>query len=573
MLRKVENMTPGLKARNGRRAARWLAAACLLLAVGAAPARAQRDSSAVVARVDGTAITARRFNTSYVQHLIQTGRNDTPEERYAHLDDLIDTFLLAAEARARGLDDDAYQAYAARQFARAVGQRFFTVAFLDSLADPTDAELREAFRRARSHVATRHLLFRTREDAQRARARLDAGEPFSRLAREAFATPDTLAGVLGEAGYWELDDAYAEAAFALPVGAVSAPVRSRYGWHLIRVESRVDDPLITESEYQYRRKGIRSQVRQRRLRLEGDRFVRQFMEGLDVRVDPDGIGALQTAVRAALAATEPPDGQQTTLDRGEVAAVRQALAPGTVLATYTLDGTRQTFTAEAYARWLPELPSAEIRSRPAASVGRALRNEALAAAGFARGLAADPGVVDEVAYVSARYLAGALRDSLRLDAPPEPSEAELRQGYEKLGFRRLARATADYVHVPFATRGEAEAAAGLLGRDTTGLARYPGYHYARQAAITGGDPLDGFVRQAPLGQPIVVGTGDGRWHVLRVARRDLAYTTFDEARPAVRAALAPLLPEFRLIARLRANATIWIDDALFRSLMAPFASP
>src|SRR5690606_5167621 len=154
---------------------------------------------------------------------------------------LIEAHLFAAEARRRGMEDDAFRAYIDLQIKKAVGGRFYDVAFVDSLPDLTDAEVREAFVRGKEPVVVRHLFYRDPAAAEAAYARLQAGEDLLLLANECFETPafDSSAGYLGVAGYWDLDDAFAEAAYALSVGEYSAPVRTRYGWHVIRLEDRL----------------------------------------------------------------------------------------------------------------------------------------------------------------------------------------------------------------------------------------------------------------------------------------------------------------------------------------------
>ncbi|MBD3399203.1 MAG: hypothetical protein GF399_02595 [Candidatus Coatesbacteria bacterium] len=64
-----------------------------------------------------------------------------------------------------------------------------------------------------------------------------AGEDFLELAEE-------YGGTAGDMGIWrrgELDPVFEEAAFALKPGEVSEPVRTRAGWHVIKLLQRIDD--------------------------------------------------------------------------------------------------------------------------------------------------------------------------------------------------------------------------------------------------------------------------------------------------------------------------------------------
>ncbi|MEK1938988.1 MAG: peptidylprolyl isomerase, partial [Pseudomonas sp.] len=69
------------------------------------------------------------------------------------------------------------------------------------------------------------------------KARLDKGEDFAKLAKEVSDDPGSKAsgGDLGYAGKGVYDPAFEEALYALDKGAVSAPVRSSFGWHIIKL--------------------------------------------------------------------------------------------------------------------------------------------------------------------------------------------------------------------------------------------------------------------------------------------------------------------------------------------------
>ena len=81
------------------------------------------------------------------------------------------------------------------------------------------------------------------ERARAVRAELVGGAPFAEVAqRESADTASAARG--GDLGEWkkgEMDPAFDKAAFALPVNAVSEPVLSSFGYHIIQVTSRAGD--------------------------------------------------------------------------------------------------------------------------------------------------------------------------------------------------------------------------------------------------------------------------------------------------------------------------------------------
>ncbi len=376
------------------------------MAVGCSTPSSEKDRT--LADVNGYSITVGEFERSYVDVLIRSGQNDTPGARYSHLNTLIDDQLWYEEALRRELDADTSLALfidLARK--RALGGRYYELEFLEQLPQPTESEIRQAFARYKQPVIARHLFYGNETEANAAYTRLRAGTSFIDEAQICFQTVnfDSTAGWLGEIRYFQVDDTFAEAAFSLATGSFSAPVRSRQGWHIIKVEDRIATPIITESEFQNRKAGIASLLRIRKRRLEGDRFVHTFMEKRDVRVDPQGVRALD----AALARIERRvSGSPVTLD-DDYDTPAPPLTSTTALATFTMNETVQTFTAEDYFFWFSELPFREARSRPAASIGRAVRNEAFALAGIDANLEGDANVQRDVEYYTRTYLANSMR--------------------------------------------------------------------------------------------------------------------------------------------------------------------
>lgn len=98
-------------------------------------------------------------------------------------------------------------------------------------------------------VHAAHILVPTREEAAAARARVaDGGERFAAVAMEV-STDEGTAGNGGDLGWFtrqEMVAPFAEAAFSLEPGAISEPVATEFGWHVIRVEESDPDRPLTD---------------------------------------------------------------------------------------------------------------------------------------------------------------------------------------------------------------------------------------------------------------------------------------------------------------------------------------
>jgi peptidyl-prolyl cis-trans isomerase D len=85
---------------------------------------------------------------------------------------------------------------------------------------------------------------------EQAAARIRGGEPFEKVAADVSEDPGSKAtgGDLGFFPRGRMVPAFEEAAFGLEVGKVSEPVRSSYGFHLIRVEEKRPAKLVAFEE-------------------------------------------------------------------------------------------------------------------------------------------------------------------------------------------------------------------------------------------------------------------------------------------------------------------------------------
>jgi len=85
-------------------------------------------------------------------------------------------------------------------------------------------------------VRAAHILVPTEDEANALKARIEKGEAFESLAKEYSKCPSGRSG--GDLGYFrrgQMVREFEEAAFELEAGKTSEPVRTQFGWHLIKV--------------------------------------------------------------------------------------------------------------------------------------------------------------------------------------------------------------------------------------------------------------------------------------------------------------------------------------------------
>ncbi|PWE16807.1 peptidylprolyl isomerase [Marinicauda salina] len=164
------------------------------------------------------------------------------------LDELIEQRLLALEARRRGLADspEARRRLAAAE-ERIIGNVLVETAVSDAVTEDAIERVYEEqmdLAPAERELRARHILVDTREEAREIARLLSEGRDFAQLARQVSQDPNTrLEG--GDLGWFTRDGIlpeFARIAFSLPVGGVSEPFQTEYGWHVLEVTDRRNRP-------------------------------------------------------------------------------------------------------------------------------------------------------------------------------------------------------------------------------------------------------------------------------------------------------------------------------------------
>jgi peptidyl-prolyl cis-trans isomerase C len=232
-------------------------------APAAVPAAAQQSAAAdnpVVAIVDGVAIhrsqvedTARSLPQQYQQMPMQVLFGML-------LDRVIDFQLLANEAERQNLEKDptvqVSLAEARTEVLRdALIRRKIEEGTTDAKLHERYDQLKQSPNFAQPEVHARHILLKSKEDAQAVIKELQGGADFAKLAQQHSTGPSAANG--GDLGYFRHDQmvpAFADAAFALQPGQFTTePVQTQFGWHVIMVlDRRTVEPSFEESEPQLR---------------------------------------------------------------------------------------------------------------------------------------------------------------------------------------------------------------------------------------------------------------------------------------------------------------------------------
>ena len=198
----------------------------------------------VVAKVNGETI--RRSEVLETQKQLPPQYRNLPLEQIYPLllDEMIDSRLATAEARRLKLQNDPE---VKRRIVNAEGQILRDAYFnLEVTKILTDQELRKRYDEIvaampkQEEIRARHIVVKTKEEAEAIIKQLQAGGDFATIAKEKSADGSKDEG--GDLGYFNKGDvvpAFWAAADALKPGEITkTPVETEFGWHVIQVEDR-----------------------------------------------------------------------------------------------------------------------------------------------------------------------------------------------------------------------------------------------------------------------------------------------------------------------------------------------
>lgn len=235
----------------GRRAAAGLAALAGLLLTGAAFAA----DGEVLARVNGKDITKTEVELAATVFGEQLAQVPDGARQSIVLDALIEMHVIADAAEKEGLAESAkFKERMSFLSAQALRNTYIEEKVQGAI---TDDELKARYEKdvagytPPEEVHARHILVKTEDEARQVIKDLDAGIDFSKIAAEKSLDPGSKAngGDLGFFTKGQMVPEFETAAFSLEPGAFTKePVKSQFGFHVIKLEEKRTQPVPTFEE-------------------------------------------------------------------------------------------------------------------------------------------------------------------------------------------------------------------------------------------------------------------------------------------------------------------------------------
>ena len=219
------------------------ATGCLaLLLLTGLPLRAQ-DANPVLAKVNGSEI--RQSDVALAEEELgpSLAQMDPATKKENVLSFLIDMKIVSKEAEDKKIADrDDFKTRLAFARNRLLMDNLLAV---EGKAATTDENMKKVYEDAAKQITgeqevhARHILVETEDQAKKIEDELKKGADFAELAKKESKDPGASDG--GDLGFFTKDQMVPEfsaAAFALEPGKISDPVKTQFGWHVIKVEEK-----------------------------------------------------------------------------------------------------------------------------------------------------------------------------------------------------------------------------------------------------------------------------------------------------------------------------------------------
>lgn len=268
----------------------------------------------IVARVGNRAITLSEFEKDFARGRAENIiKSATMELKRNHLQKMIEKRLKIIQAYKRGYDRDKE---ILEKVKRAEKKDVYFNCVQREVIDKqvSEAEIREVYKYHNIEIKVRHILLKmspnpTQEEerqtlrkAHQILKRIRAGEDFAELARQYSQDQNTLkkGGDLGYIRWGWMPREFDKVAFNMKVGQVSQPVKTQWGYHIIKVEDRrVFPPKDYEQEKSRIKKLLLRTLKKRQLQEYFDKYLEEIKRQYKVRYYADNIKLFATRLSQA----------------------------------------------------------------------------------------------------------------------------------------------------------------------------------------------------------------------------------------------------------------------------------
>lgn len=242
----------------------------------------------------------RSIDREMLDHIINTIPEEnrvpflTPDGRRKILDEVVEFTLFAEAARREGIDREP----AVKTRLDYVQTEYLASEYLRRrLADQTlvtEEELKQYYSEHKNEfkppeeIKARHILVPTEAEAKKVLEKVRDGMDFAEAAKKHSIDPAAAQGgqlKLADGGEWlpkgTFETSFEIELFKIPEGELGGPLKTQYGWHILKVEGRRQPEVPS---YVQVRNSIRNRLQSRRVQERREKIKKELQEKIPVEI-------------------------------------------------------------------------------------------------------------------------------------------------------------------------------------------------------------------------------------------------------------------------------------------------
>jgi len=258
----------------------------------------EQKSSAYIAKVGSEVITQEDVNRELkglppqIQNMFSG-----PDGAEKFTDELVKREMLSQEAKKKGFDNDAEYKKKVEEFKKITLISLLLQKEIEDKAKPTDKDVKDYYEAHKAEMTTNsqvrasHILVKTEEEAKKILDQVKKGADFAKLAKEKSIDAGSAknGGDLGFFSRGQMVPEFENVAFSLKVGEVGGPVKTQFGYHIIKVTGKKEGKVV---EFDKVKDLLAQKVAAEKQKQAFDGYMNELKKSYKVEINKDALAKM-----------------------------------------------------------------------------------------------------------------------------------------------------------------------------------------------------------------------------------------------------------------------------------------
>lgn len=263
----------------------------------------EQKSSAYLAKVGSAAITQEDVNRELKGLPDQIQKMFVgPDGTARFVDELVKKEMLYQEAKKRGLEKNSDYQKKVEDFKKITLISLLLGKELEEKAKVTDKDVKDYYEAhkgelmANNQVRASHILVKSEEEAKKIMEQIKKGDDFAKIAKEKSVDPGSAknGGDLGYFSRGQMVPEFENVAFGLKEGQVGGPVKTQFGYHIIKVTGKKEGKVV---EFEKVKDLLTQRVTAEKQKTAFDSYIDNLKKGYKIEINKDAIAKMSGAAK------------------------------------------------------------------------------------------------------------------------------------------------------------------------------------------------------------------------------------------------------------------------------------